>query len=131
MRAPPACGPGVTADPLRMAGRRRGPRPQDAARSRLHSSSQVSPSVIASSDAVTSVTITSVTKNQPAPQSASAPTPARESWSRRAETGRALLVVAAVTTTVPPVLLDAVVFADEHMQNPAWPPHAKFHAAIL
>jgi hypothetical protein len=53
------------------------------------------------------------------------------SETRRARAGRALLVVAALITIIAPVLLDAVVFAAEHMQNPAWPPHAKLHTAIL
>ena len=44
--------------------------------------------------------------------------------------GRVLLVVVAAITVVGPVLLDGVVLAGAHMDNPAWLPHAKLHAAI-
>jgi hypothetical protein len=50
--------------------------------------------------------------------------------SRRAGVGRVLLVIVAALTVVLPVLLDGVVLAGAHMQNPAWLPHAKLHAAI-
>ena len=49
---------------------------------------------------------------------------------RRARIGRALLVAVAAVTVVVPILLDGVVLARAHMQNPAWLPHAKLHAAI-
>ena len=50
--------------------------------------------------------------------------------SRAAAIGRVLLVVVAAITVVAPVLLDGVVLAGAHMNNPAWLPHAKLHAAI-
>ncbi|GAA5137578.1 hypothetical protein [Pseudonocardia adelaidensis] len=50
--------------------------------------------------------------------------------SRRAGIGRVLLVIVAAATVVLPVLLDGVVLAGAHMQNPAWLAHAKLHAAI-
>lgn len=54
----------------------------------------------------------------------------RPAVTRRARIGRALLVVVAALTVVVPVVLDGVVLAGAHMQNPAWLPHAKLHAAI-
>ena len=56
--------------------------------------------------------------------------PERPAATRRARAGRAVLVVVAAITVVLPVLLDGVVLAGAHMQNPAWLPHAKLHAAI-
>jgi hypothetical protein len=50
--------------------------------------------------------------------------------SRQARVGRVLLVVVAAITVVAPMLLDGVVLAGAHMDNPAWLPHAKLHAAI-
>ena len=50
--------------------------------------------------------------------------------SRAVGVGRVLLVVAAAITVVGPVLLDGVVLAGAHMDNPAWLPRAKLHAAI-
>ena len=50
--------------------------------------------------------------------------------SRAASLGRVLLVIVAAITVVLPVLLDGVVLAGAHMNNPAWLPHAKLHAAI-
>jgi hypothetical protein len=50
--------------------------------------------------------------------------------SRAASLGRVLLVVVAAITVVVPVLLDGVVLAGAHTNNPAWLPHAKLHAAI-
>jgi uncharacterized protein DUF6640 len=50
--------------------------------------------------------------------------------SRSARVGRVLLVVVAAITVVAPMLLDGVVLAGAHMDNPAWLPHAKLHAAI-
>jgi hypothetical protein len=49
---------------------------------------------------------------------------------RAADVGRVLLVIVAAITVVGPVLLDGVVLAGAHMDNPAWLPHAKLHAAI-
>ena len=49
---------------------------------------------------------------------------------RSAVVGRVLLVIVAAITVVGPVLLDGVVLAGAHMENPAWLPHAKLHAAI-
>jgi hypothetical protein len=49
---------------------------------------------------------------------------------RAARAGRALLVVVAVVTIVVPVLLDAVILRGAHIDNPAWLPHAKLHAAM-
>jgi Ca2+/H+ antiporter len=49
---------------------------------------------------------------------------------RPAQTGRALLVVVVVVTIVVPVLLDAVILRGAHIDNPAWLPHAKLHAAM-
>jgi hypothetical protein len=56
--------------------------------------------------------------------------PMTASSTRAARVGRALLVVVAAITVVAPVLLDGVVLAGAHMNNPAWLPHAKLHAAI-
>ena len=50
--------------------------------------------------------------------------------SRPAAVGRVLLVTVAAITVVAPMLLDGVVLAGAHMENPAWLPHAKLHAAI-
>lgn len=44
--------------------------------------------------------------------------------------GRVLLVVVGIATIVVPVLLDGVIMAYAHMNNPAWLPHAKLHAAM-
>lgn len=44
--------------------------------------------------------------------------------------GRALLVVVAVATIIVPFLLDAVILRGAHIDNPAWLPHAKLHAAM-
>jgi len=49
---------------------------------------------------------------------------------RRAQVGRALLVVVAIVTIVLPVLLDGVILRGAHMDNPAWLPHAKLHTAM-
>ena len=49
---------------------------------------------------------------------------------RAARVGRALLVAVAATTIVVPVLLDAVILRGAHMDNSAWLPHAKLHAAM-
>jgi len=53
-----------------------------------------------------------------------------EPASRPAAVGRVLLVIVAAITVVAPMLLDGVVLAGAHMENPAWLPHAKLHAAI-
>ena len=70
---------------------------------------------------------TSTTTPSTAPTAPLADGPAT---SRRAGIGRVLLVIVAAVTVVLPVLLDGVVLAGAHMQNPAWLPHAKLHAAI-
>lgn len=44
--------------------------------------------------------------------------------------GRVLLVVVGIATIVVPVLLDGVILASRHMNNPAWLPHAKLHTAM-
>ena len=49
---------------------------------------------------------------------------------RAARAGRGLLVAVAVATIIVPVLLDAVILRGAHMDNPAWLPHAKLHAAM-
>lgn len=49
---------------------------------------------------------------------------------RAARAGRALLVIVAVATIIVPFLLDAVILRGAHMDNPAWLPHAKLHAAM-
>ena len=56
--------------------------------------------------------------------------PMPEPASRPAAVGRVLLVIVAAITVVAPMLLDGVVLAGAHMENPAWLPHAKLHAAI-
>lgn len=56
--------------------------------------------------------------------------PTTPASNRAASTGRVLLVIVAAITVVAPVLLDGVVLAGAHMNNPAWLPHAKLHAAI-
>lgn len=59
-----------------------------------------------------------------------APPPVRSEPARQRRAGRALLVVVAVATIVLPGLLDAVILRGAHMDNPAWLPHAKLHAAM-
>lgn len=49
---------------------------------------------------------------------------------RAARAGRAVLVLVAVVTIVVPILLDGVILRGAHMDNPAWLPHAKLHAAM-
>lgn len=44
--------------------------------------------------------------------------------------GRVLLVVVGIATIIVPVLLDGVIMAGAHMNDPAWLPHAKLHAAM-
>jgi hypothetical protein len=56
--------------------------------------------------------------------------PSRSELPARIRVGRALLVVAGLATVVVPVLLDGVILAGAHMDNPAWLPHAKLHAAM-
>ncbi len=69
------------------------------------------------------------TTTPPVPPPAAAPLEG-PTTTRGARIGRALLVIVAAITVVLPVLLDGVVLAGAHMQNPAWLPHAKLHAAI-
>ena len=44
--------------------------------------------------------------------------------------GRGLIVLAAVMTVVVPFVVDMIVQAGLHMQNPLWLPHAKLHTAM-
>lgn len=44
--------------------------------------------------------------------------------------GRRLIGAAAVSTLVIPIGVDGFLFADAHMNNPAWLPHAKLHCAM-
>lgn len=44
--------------------------------------------------------------------------------------GRRLIGTAAVSTLVIPIGVDGFLFADAHMNNPAWLPHAKLHCAM-
>ena len=67
---------------------------------------------------------------QTSPATPPAPLTISSATSRRARIGRVLLVIVAAVTVVLPVLLDGVVLGGAHMQNPAWLPHAKLHAAI-
>lgn len=48
----------------------------------------------------------------------------------RQRVGRALLIVAALSTLLVPIATDAVALAAAHMSNPAWLPHAKLHTAM-
>ena len=66
----------------------------------------------------------------PPPVRLPSPPPGGPATNRRARLGWILLVIVAAATVVLPVLLDGVVLADAHMQNPAWLPHAKLHTAI-
>lgn len=44
--------------------------------------------------------------------------------------GRGLIIAAAVMTVVVPFVVDMIVQAGVHMQNPLWLPHAKLHTAM-
>lgn len=44
--------------------------------------------------------------------------------------GRGLIILAAVMTVVVPFVVNMIVQAGLHMQNPAWLPHAKLHTAM-
>lgn len=44
--------------------------------------------------------------------------------------GRGLIGAAAVSTLIVPIGVDGFLFADAHMNNPAWLPHAKLHCAM-
>jgi hypothetical protein len=48
----------------------------------------------------------------------------------REKLAKGLLVVAALSTLIVPIVTDAVVLASGHMSNPAWLPHAKLHCAM-
>lgn len=48
----------------------------------------------------------------------------------RLNIGRGLIILAAVMTVVVPFVVDMIVQAGLHMQNPAWLPHAKLHTAM-
>lgn len=43
---------------------------------------------------------------------------------------KGLLVVAALSTIIVPIVTDAILLAKGHMSNPAWLPHAKLHCAM-
>ncbi|MBC7973124.1 MAG: hypothetical protein H7Z11_23880 [Verrucomicrobia bacterium] len=43
---------------------------------------------------------------------------------------KGLLVVAALSTLIIPIVTDAVFLTNAHMNNPAWLPHAKLHCAM-
>lgn len=43
---------------------------------------------------------------------------------------KGLLTAAALSTLIIPILTDAVILANGHMNNPAWLPHAKLHCAM-
>ena len=47
-----------------------------------------------------------------------------------ARLAKGLLVTAALSTLVIPIVTDAVFLANAHMNNPAWLPHAKLHCAM-
>ncbi|MBW4694218.1 MAG: hypothetical protein KME27_20940 [Lyngbya sp. HA4199-MV5] len=48
----------------------------------------------------------------------------------RKQLAKGLLVVAALSTLIIPIVTDAVFLANAHMNNPAWLPHAKLHCAM-
>lgn len=43
---------------------------------------------------------------------------------------KGLLVIAALSTLIIPIVTDAILLANAHMNNPAWLPHAKLHCAM-
>ncbi len=49
---------------------------------------------------------------------------------QREELGKWLLAVAALSTIIVPIGVDAVLLGNGHMNNPAWLPHAKLHCAM-
>jgi hypothetical protein len=49
---------------------------------------------------------------------------------KRSHLAKALLTAAALSTLVIPILTDAILLANAHMNNPAWLPHAKLHCAM-
>ncbi len=49
---------------------------------------------------------------------------------QREELGKWLLAVAALSTIIVPIGVDAVLLRNGHMNNPAWLPHAKLHCAM-
>lgn len=48
----------------------------------------------------------------------------------REHLAKGLLVVAALSTLIIPLVTDAIFLANAHMNNPAWLPHAKLHCAM-
>ncbi|MCC5637742.1 hypothetical protein LC593_18225 [Nostoc sp. CHAB 5844] len=48
----------------------------------------------------------------------------------REELAKWLLRVAALSTIIVPIGVDAILLANGHMNNPAWLPHAKLHCAM-
>ena len=44
--------------------------------------------------------------------------------------GRGLIIAVAVVSIVVPVGVDGLLYANAHMQNPLWLPHAKLHTAM-
>ncbi len=48
----------------------------------------------------------------------------------RERLAKGLLVTAALSTLLIPIVTDAVFLANAHMNNPAWLPHAKLHCAM-
>ena len=49
---------------------------------------------------------------------------------KRSHLAKSLLTAAALSTLIIPIGVDAVLFANGHMNNPAWLPHAKLHCAM-
>lgn len=49
---------------------------------------------------------------------------------RRKQLAKWLLRIAALSTIIIPLGIDAVLLANGHMNNPAWLPHAKLHCAM-
>lgn len=49
---------------------------------------------------------------------------------QREQLGKWLLAVAALSTIIVPIGVDAVLLGNGHMNNPAWLPHAKLHCAM-
>lgn len=48
----------------------------------------------------------------------------------KAQLAKGLLVTAALSTLIIPIVTDAILLANAHMNNPAWLPHAKLHCAM-
>lgn len=43
---------------------------------------------------------------------------------------KGLLTIAALSTIIVPIAVDAIILGNGHMNNPAWLPHAKLHCAM-